>query len=144
MTYLHTTVPPPLVTIIGSPLDESFHAGIDLTLTGRSQFSPAVITPINVEAVWIKTGPSSVLSADGRVSIGEAVMVGVNPMVFESNLTITSLMESDSGTYTLFLNFSSTEPFTIGATISEERNITVLGKLFVIHCHVCGYPLINW
>ena len=122
-------VPPPMITITGFPLDEGFHTGLMLTFTTRAEFNLAVNSSLNVDALWSKSAPSSDLKADERVSIGEAVMVGVNPMVFESNLTIFPLRMSDVGTYTVSLTISSTQPFTVGTTASGQRTISqVLGK----------------
>ncbi len=84
-------VPPPTLTITGTPVDEGFHTGLPLTFTGRAQFSPAVDTPLDVTVVWTKT-TSSDLTADDRVTLTEAVMVGVSPMVFESTLSVNVLI----------------------------------------------------
>ena len=126
----HPTVPSPTLTITGSPLDDGFHTGLVLTFTGRVEFHPDVNSPLNVDAVWSRTGPSSDLIADMRVSIGQAVMVGTDPMVFESNLTINTLDRdrNDSGTYNFFVNVTSSEAPVVGTTTSTERTITVLGK----------------
>ena len=86
-----------------------------------------------MDAVW---APPSDLTADERVNISGAVMVGVNPMVFESNLTITPLGMGDVGTYTLSLTISSTQPSTGGTTASGQRIITeVLG----MSCDMYGH-----
>ena len=124
-TPAHSPVPPPTVTITGSPLDERFHVGLALTFTGRAEFNPAVNSPLpNVEPLWLKTAPSSNLTTDERVSISEAMMVGVDPTVLESNLTISPLRVGDVGTYTLSFTISSTS--TVG---TAQRIITeVLGK----------------
>ena len=100
-----------------------------LTFTGRAEFDPAVDSALNVDAMWTKTTPTSDLTADDRVTSGEAVMVGMNPMVFESNLTIDTLdrERNDSGTYTFFVNVTSASPV-VGTTASESRSIEVLSK----------------
>ena len=124
-----TSVPSPAVTITGSPINVGFHTGVLVTFTGRAEFNPAVDTPLTVEGVWSKTDPPSDLSADERVTIGAVVMVGGNPMVFESNLTINRLKEDeDSGTYTIFFNISTTQPNIVGIAISEQRRIMVTSR----------------
>lgn len=105
-----------------------------LTFTGRAEFNPAVDTPLNVIGVWSKTNPSSDLSSDSRVTIGEVMMVGGNPMVFESDVIIDTLdTNQDNGTYTLSLNISSTQPNTLGTSTSLSRTIVVTGR----SCDMC-------
>ena len=125
-----TSVPSPAVTITGSPINVGFHTGVLVTFTGRAEFNPAVDTPLTVEGVWSKTDPPSDLSAEDRVTIGAVNMVGGSPMVFESNLTIDALEQEkgDSGTYTLSLNISSTQPNTLGTNTSQQRTIVVTSR----------------
>ncbi len=137
------SVPHPTVTITGSPIDSGFHAGVLLTFTGRAEFDRAVNSHLNVAVMWTKTAPPSDLSADGRVTAGEVVMVGGDPMVFESNLTINTISDRlDNGTYTLSLNISSTQPNTLGTTVSEGRTIMVTSKSCDPHrvCAECVLP----
>ncbi len=140
---LPPSVRPPTVSITGSPIDEGFHTGTLQIFTGRAVFNPAVDSFLNVVGMWAKTAPSSDLSADGRVTVGEVVMVGGDPMVFVSNLTINTINGGlDNGTYTLTLNISSTQPNTLGTTVSEERTIMVTSKSCDPHrvCAECDLP----
>ncbi len=98
--------PPPLVPtstllITGSPVDEGFHTGLHITLTGRAEFNTSVDTPL---IVWTKTNPSSNLISDTRVTISAPVQVQDTPnMVYETTLTINTLDRDrgDSGDYNL-------------------------------------------
>ena len=114
-------------------MDEGFHTGLNLTLTGRAEFNPAVDTPLDVRGVWSKTNPSSDLTADDRVTIMDPVLVREggpgSSVVYESTLTVDTLdvARGDSGDYTLSLDISSV-PFTTGTNISTTRSITVLGE----------------
>ena len=81
--------------------------------------------------MWTKTAPTSDLSADPRVSIGDLMMVSMDPMVFVSNLTIDTLdQRTDTGTYTFSLVISSPgHPFLVGTMATESRTISVQSKL---------------
>ncbi len=92
-------------------------------------FDRAVDSFLNVVGIWAKTDPSSDLSTDGRVTVGEVVMVGGNPIAFVSDLTINTTDDQlDNGTYTFSLTISSTQPNTVGTTVSEGRTIMVTSK----------------
>ncbi len=137
------SVPPPTVTITGSPIDEGFHTGSLQTFTGRAEFDPAVDSFLNVVGMWAKTAPSSDLTADGRVTVGEVVMVGGDPMVFVSNLTINTTNDMlDNGNYTFSLTISSTQPNTVGTNVSVGRTIIVTSKSCDPHrvCADCVLP----
>ena len=120
----------PSLTITGSPVDEGFHTGLLLTLTGRAEFNPAVDTPLTVNGMWTKSNPSSDLTADSRVSIkGPDQVLGSPMMVFEIYLSVDTLNMTggDGGDYTITLDISSL-PFTTRTTVSRTRNIVVLGN----------------
>ncbi len=121
-------VPTPTLLITGSPLDEDFHTGLNVTFTGRAEFDTAVDTPIMVGGVWTKTNPSSNLTSDTRVSISAPVQVQATPnMVYETTLTINTL-DMDSGDYNLAVTISTAQPFILGTTATTTRNIEVLSK----------------
>ena len=127
------TVPPPTLTITGAPVDQGFHSGLNLTFTGRVEFSAAVDTPLIVSGVWSKVNPPSDLTTDERVRIVPPELVGSGSgsgVVYESTLTVETLdsTRGDSGDYTLSLTISST-PFTTGTSVITTRTITVLGKV---------------
>ena len=129
-TFFLLSVPTPSLIIIGSPVDEGFHTGLLLTLTGRAEFNPAVDTPLTVNGMWTKINPSSNLTADSRVSIKDPRQAQERPtMVYETSLTVNVLDmgRGDSGDYTVRLDISSLS-FTTGTTVSRTRNIVVLGN----------------
>ena len=119
----------PSLAITGSPVNEGFHTGLFLTLTGRAEFNAAVDTPLTVEGTWTKTNPFSNLTFNQRVSTTGPVQVQGNPMVYQASLTVNPLNaeQRDTGDYTLRLDITSF-PFTTGTTVSSTRNIIVLGN----------------
>ena len=120
----------PSLTITGSPVDEGFHTGLLLTLTGRAEFNPAVDTPLTVNGMWTKTNPSSDLTADSRMSIKDPEQVSERPMmVYETSLTVNLLdmRRGDSGDYTVRLDISPLS-FATRITVSHTRSIVVLGN----------------
>ncbi len=121
----------PTLLITGSPLDEGFHTGLNITFTGRVEFNTAVDTPLIVGGVWTKTNPSSNLTSDTRVSISAPVQVQTTPnMVYETTLTINTLDmdRGDSGDYNLAVTINTAQPFILGTTATTTRNIQVLGE----------------
>ena len=116
-------VPPPSITITGSPLDEGFHLGFLLTFIGRAEINLAVDTPLNVNSSWSKSNPLSDLS---NANITAALQVVVNPMVYETNLSVNLMdMVRDSGDYSVTFSVTS-GPFTTGSTNTTTRSINVL------------------
>ena len=115
------TVPPPTITITGSPQDEGFHIGLLLTFTGRAEFDVAVDMPLNVSSAWSKSDPFSDLSNTIITSIVEEMG---KPMVYETNLTIylQNTMEGN-GNYILTI-ITSSSAFTAGITDTYTRKIT--------------------
>ena len=123
--YIYTllTVPPPSITITGSPMDEDFHIGLLLTFSGRAEFNQYVDTPLTVDSSWDKTNPPSNLS---NADITTAMEVGVSPTMYETNLTV-NLMDTvaDSGDYSVTFSVPS-GPFTVGTVSNTTRPIIVL------------------
>lgn len=115
-------------------MDEGFHTGLELTLTGRAVFDSAVDSDFAVTGVWSKTNPFSDLTADGRVRLVGPQMVQSVPeggVVYESTLTVDTLDRDrgDSGDYTLSLDIISSVPFTAGTSTNTTRSITVEGEV---------------
>ena len=132
---MHTllTVPPPSITLTGSPLDEDFHLGLLFTITGRAEFNHAVDTHLNVDSYWSK---ANLLSDLSNANITSAVQVAVSPMVYVTNLTVYLLdMETDSGDYSLTFNVTS-GPFTAGTSNTTTRLINVMSMSIL---YVLGY-----
>ena len=130
LTFFLLSVLMPSLTIIGSPVDEGFHTGLLLTLTGWAEFNPAVDTSLTVNGMWTKINPFSNLTADSRVSIRGPRQAQERPMmVYETSLIVDTLnmRRGDSGDYTVRLDISSL-PFTTRITVSLTRNIVVLGN----------------
>ena len=140
--YVLPTVPPPTITITGSPQDEGFHIGLLLTFTGRAEFNLAVDIPLNVSSAWSKTTPSSDLS---NANITTAVQVMENPTVYETNLTLHLLdTEGDSGNYIITF-ITSSSSFTAGTTDTYSRPITVMCEYgyHYTHIHACMHACRN-
>ena len=141
----HTpTVPPPTITITGSPLDEGFHIGLLLNFTGRAEFNLAVDTPLNVSSTWSKSNPFSDLR---NTNITTVVQVMKKPTVYETNLTLNLLdTEGDSGDYIITF-ITSSSSFSAATADSYSRHITVMceyiclyGYLYMTHhCDMCAY-----
>lgn len=126
------SVPLPAVTISTDPVNEGFHAGLELTFTGMVEFRAYVDTPLNVTGTWSKTSPPADLLNDTRVTLDEPVLVRGGPgsdRIFVSMLTIDGLdvMSEDNGDYTLSLDISS-QAFTMGTSVNRTYSITVLRK----------------
>ena len=130
------SVPPPSLTITGSPVDEGFHTGLLLTLTGRAEFNPAVNIPITMVGSWTKDNSSDITS-DGRVSVEGPVLVQSSPKVYETTLTVDVLdrARGDSGNYSIRLDIMTSEPFTTGITTTLTRSITVSGNEVLLHMY---------
>ena len=130
------SVPPPSLTITGSPMDEGFHTGLLLILTGRAEFNPAVNIPITVVGSWTKDNSSDITS-DGRVSVEGSALVQSSPKVYETTLTVDVLdrTRGDSGNYSIRLDIMTSEPFTTGTTAILARSITVSGNEVLLHMY---------
>ena len=128
----YPSVPPPSLTITGSPVDEGFHTGLLLTLTGRAEFL-ALNIPITVVGSWTKDN-SPDFTSDGRVSIKGPVLVESSPKVYETTLTVDVLdrARGDSGNYSIRLDIMT---FTTGTTATLTRSITVSGNAVLLHMY---------
>ena len=116
------TVPPPTITIEGSPVNEGFHIGLILTLTAKAKFNPAVdfINDTQVSSYW--TTPR-------RANAINATMVMSHPLSFTTHITVNfQNMIKDSGLYTVWFLISSSLYSTMRNN-SHTRNITVECKL---------------
>ncbi len=135
MTMTPPLVPTPTLTITGSPVDKNFQTGLPVVFTGRTEFNPAVNTPLLVSGVWTKTNPPSNLTADTRVTISAPVQVQDTPyMVYETSLTINTLdmARGDSGDYSLAVTINTAQPFILGTTATITRNIQILGECWTV------------
>ena len=117
--YFLSAVPPAIVTITGSPIDEGFHIGLLLTFTGRAIFNPAVDSPtaLSVSTFW--NGPMTANTTN-------AMQERTSPSI-EYITTLAVYLQStdeDSGLYTVTVNISSGN-FIIGGSATKSRNIDV-------------------
>ena len=90
-----TTIPPPTVTITGSPINSHYFSGLQLNLTCHIQLPMPRGYRVSVSFQWSKSG--SILASNGRMSVDE----GAVEVLYQSSLVFTSLDEDlDGGNYT--------------------------------------------
>lgn len=99
--YIYFIVPPSVVTITGSPINDEFHVGLDLTLIGRTVFNSAVDTPIElmVSSSWISPR-NSFTTATKKVN-GSYIQFITKLSIKLQNIT------TDSGNYTVIFSINS-------------------------------------
>ena len=116
------TVPPPTITIEGSPVDEGFHIGLILTLTAKAEYNPAVdfINDTQVSSYW--TTPRT-------ANVTNVTLIMSHPLSFTTHVTVNfQNTTKDSGLYTVWFLIYSTLYSTM-RNYSQSRNITVESKL---------------
>lgn len=129
MFHFSHVVPPPILNITVSSVDEGHHAGIPVIFTAKIEFDPSVDAPLSISGVWSKPNRSLDLEAD---SIVEPYLIqeSPSPKIYVSTLTVTGLdaIRGDSGDYIFSLYISSSD-FIEGISINSTRSITVLCKV---------------
>ena len=92
-----TTIPPPTVTITGSPINTHYFSGLQLNLTCHIQLPMPRGYRVSVSFQWSKSG--SILASNGRMSVDEGA-VEAESFLYQSSLVFTSLDEDlDDGNY---------------------------------------------
>ncbi len=115
---LPPSVPPPTVTITGSPVDYDFFTGLQLNITCSIQILQYVDSlAIDVSAHWSKDG-SILLTSGDHVTVGDDP-VRVGHLLYQSTVVFSSLDESrDNGEYTCRGRINSSQPATAAFTIT--------------------------
>ena len=110
--------------ITGSPLNDGFFRGLDLTFTCSITLDRAVDTPVTVQGTWNRNGTS--LTDDGN-----QITVTSSPMTippYSTTVRINPLSIGDTGTYTCSATVTPQDTtFITGITSIISRNITVGG-----------------
>lgn len=124
---LDLAVPPPNVTITGSPVNANFFTGLQLNLTCLVQISTHKGYKVSISAQWSKSG-DSILTSDSVVV--EEVME-VTPLVYRTSLVFMSLdkAKGDEGNYTCSVTVTPSFPVIKRATKSASYNVVVQSKL---------------
>ena len=121
-----STVPPPTLTITGSPRNTSFFQGLDLTFTCSITLDEAVDTPVTVQGTWNRNGTELMDGdEDGRIIITNPLM---NTPPYQTTLRFNLLNISDAGTYQCSVTVTpQNTTFITTATASISRTIAVAG-----------------
>ena len=119
------SVPPPLATVTADP-DRTLYNGEGVTLTCDITLDPAVDSDVAVTASW--TGP------DGAITTGVMDMTGSVP--YQSTLTLSSLMTTDTGDYKCT---ASAVPenllFVIASGESSATHNVTVGKCIMVNIY---------
>ena len=124
---LHT-VPPPQITITGSPTNVTFFAGSPFNLTCSIQLDPAVDTQVSVTAMWYRSG--TLLTNDSHITVFGASENTSSPLLYQSRVHFNPLSGEDGG---LFACEAVVEPqsphttFVVGTSAVNVRQINVTG-----------------
>ena len=120
------SVPPPILTITGSPRNTSFFQGLDLTFTCTITLDEVVDSPVTVRGSWNRNGTIVMDGADdGRITINNPLM---SAAPYQTTLRFNLLKISDAGTYKCVVTVTpQNTTFLATATASISRTIAVAG-----------------
>ena len=123
-----TTIPPPTVTITGSPINSHYFSGLQLNLTCHIQLPMLRGYRVSVSFQWSKSG--SVLASSGRMSVDEGA-VEVGPLLYQSSLVFNSLDgDRDDGNYTCSVTVSPIDTSNLlPVTVTATHTVSVESKL---------------
>ena len=121
--HLFSSVPPPLLTISGSPRNISFFQGLDLTFTCSITLNEAVDTPVTVQGSWRRN--EAELADDERIIISSPPM---DAPPYQTTVRFNLLSVSDAGIYECTATVTpQNTAFITGTTSSNSWSITVAG-----------------
>ena len=124
MMYL---VPPPRLTIIGSPRDTGFFRGLVLTFTCMVEIPPSVDTDVTVEARWERNGTQLESSNDGRITV---INTGLGSAPYQTQVRFNATDFEDAGTYNCSARIIPQMPeFILEAAGVVTRTITILSNI---------------
>ncbi len=117
IAFLSSPVPPPVITITGTPTYSDLLAAPQPSLTCSIHIPQLVESlPINVSAQWSKDG--SLLTSNSRVTVREDP-VRVRALLYQSTVVFSSLDGArDSGEYTCTGRVNSSDPASSAFTVA--------------------------
>ena len=130
-------VPPPVVSITGSPVDSDFFTGLRLTLICSIHIPQNLQSmPWTVSAYWTKAG--SRIISNSRVIVEETVVM-VQPLLYQSTLVFNSLDRSrdESGEYTCTASINSS--MSSSAYSIEITSTWCIEHLYYDLANICPY-----
>ena len=124
--FLHI-VPPPLMTISGSPRNTSFFQGLNLVFTCSIILDVAVDTSVTVQGTWNRNGTDLLNQLnEGRITISNPPLMTPS---YQTTVSFSPLNVSDAGTYECNATVTPQDTtFVTGTTSSISRNINVAGR----------------
>ena len=118
------TVPPPLMTISGTPRNRSFFQGLNLVFTCNIILDEAVDTLVTVQGTWNRNGTE--LVNESRITISNPPLMTPS---YQTTVSFIPLNVSDAGTYECNATVTPQDTtFVTGTTSSISRNINVAGR----------------
>ncbi len=118
--YLSLCTPPPVlpsVAVTASP-DRILYDGESVTLTCTITVDPAVDSVVAVTVSWV--GP------DGAITDGVSGVTGSGP--YQSTLTLSSLVTSDTGDYTCTASVGTSTPQVVASEDGTDTHTITVGK----------------
>ena len=138
MMYL---VPPPRLTITGSPRNAGFFRGLVLTFTCTIEIHPSVDIDVTVEARWERNGTQLENSNDGRITV---INTGLGGVPYQTQVRFNPTDFEDAGTYNCSARIIPQMPeFILEATGVVTRTITVLSNIIIIICIIYVVALVH-
>lgn len=118
-------VPPPILTITGSPRDADFFQGLDLTFTCSAELQSTVDTPVTLMATWMRND-TKLVEDDGYMTVTN-VTVAALPHTYLTTVRLNPIDFDDAGTYTCIVTVSADNTtFINGTTVSAMRTVTII------------------
>ncbi len=118
------------VEITSTP-DRILYTEESVTLTCEIILSPSVNTAVDVSVTWSGT-QGEMLSTDGRVTVSD--VTGSNP--YKSTLTLSSLVISDTGTYTCTASVGPSSPQVVASGDVTDAHTLTVGEDGSLHIDV--------
>ena len=116
------------MNITGSPLNDGFFKGLDLTFTCMITLDVSVNTPIIVQGSWIRNGTD--LTDNGNQFTIMSIPMTHPP--YSTSIRINPLSISDTGTYTCVATITPLHAtFVTGTSSTVSRDVTPGGNHYV-------------
>ncbi len=120
------SVPPLSVAVTASP-DRILYDGESVTLTCTITVDPAVDSAVAVTASW--AGPG------GAITDGVSGVTGSGP--YQSTLTLSSLVTSDTGDYTCTASVEPSTPQVVDSGDGTDDHTIIVGKVLLLCMVFC-------
>ena len=109
----------------GSPLNEGFFDGLDITFTCSIALDSAVNTPVTVQGTWNRNG-TNLTDVGNRITV---MSIPMSMPPYTTTVRLNPLRISDAGTYTCVVTVTpENDTYVTGTTYTVSRNISVGGK----------------